>query len=74
MTSALAVNTQTSAQRSRYASGLLFAVASAATFGLSGSLARAPLDAGWSPAAIVSTRVGGAFLVLLIPCLLLLRW
>lgn len=73
MTSALAVDARTSAQRSRYASGLLIAVASAATFGLSGSLARSLLDAGWSPAAIVTTRIGGAFVVLLIPCLVLLR-
>ena len=56
-----------------YASGLLIAVASAAAFGLSGSLARALLDIGWSPAAIVATRIGGAFLILLIPCLVLVR-
>jgi drug/metabolite transporter (DMT)-like permease len=31
------------------------------------------LDVGWSPAAVVATRVGGAFLILLIPCLFLLR-
>jgi drug/metabolite transporter (DMT)-like permease len=43
------------------------------SFGLSGSLARSLLDMGWSPAAVVVTRVGGAFLVLLIPCLLVLR-
>jgi drug/metabolite transporter (DMT)-like permease len=73
MTSAIAVEQQTSGQRSRYASGLLIGIASAATFGLSGSLARSLLDAGWSPAAIVSTRISGAFLVLLIPCLILLR-
>jgi len=46
---------------------------SATSFGLSGSLARSLLDLGWSPAAVVATRVGGAFLVLLIPCLFLLR-
>lgn len=56
-----------------YAGGLLIAVASAAAFGLSGSLARSLLDIGWSPAAIVATRIGGAFVILLIPCLLLLR-
>jgi drug/metabolite transporter (DMT)-like permease len=43
------------------------------SFGLSGSLARSLLDMGWSPAAVVVTRVGGAFLVLLIPCLFVLR-
>ena len=53
--------------------GLLPAVVSAAAFGLSGSLARSLLDLGWSPAAVVAARVGGAFLALLIPCLLLLR-
>jgi len=46
---------------------------SASSFGLSGSLARSLLDLGWSPTAVVATRVGGAFLVLLLPSLLLLR-
>jgi drug/metabolite transporter (DMT)-like permease len=53
--------------------GLVFALISAAGFGLSGSLARSLLDLGWSPAAVVAVRVGGAFVVLLVPCLLLLR-
>ena len=53
--------------------GLLFALLSAAAFGLSGSLARSLLDLGWSPAAVVAIRIGGAFLVLLVPCLVLLR-
>jgi len=53
--------------------GLVFALISAAGFGLSGSLARSLLDLGWSPAAVVGIRVGGAFIVLLVPCLLLLR-
>jgi len=57
----------------RYAGGLALALTSATSFGLSGSLARSLLDQGWSPAAVVATRVGGAFLVLLIPCLFLLR-
>ena len=53
--------------------GLVFALVSAAAFGLSGSLARSLLDLGWSPAAVVAVRIGGAFVVLLVPCLLLLR-
>jgi drug/metabolite transporter (DMT)-like permease len=53
--------------------GLVFALVSAAAFGLSGSLARSLLDLGWSPAAVVGVRIGGAFVVLLVPCLLLLR-
>ncbi len=43
---------------SRLASGLGFAVASAASFGLSGALARGLLDTGWSPGAVVLVRVG----------------
>ncbi len=47
----------------RVASGLGFAVASAASFGLSGSLARGLLDTGWSAGAVVTVRVGLAALV-----------
>lgn len=39
------------------ASGLGLAVLSASSFGLSGSLARGLLDAGWSSAAAVATRI-----------------
>ncbi|HYI55855.1 MAG TPA: EamA family transporter, partial [Microlunatus sp.] len=53
--------------------GLPIALCSAAAFALSGSLASSLLVTGWSPAAVVAARVGGAFLILLIPCLLLLR-
>jgi drug/metabolite transporter (DMT)-like permease len=38
-------------------SGLLFALASAASFGLSGSLASGLLDAGWSAGAVVLVRL-----------------
>src|SRR5215203_1642924 len=72
MTSIAPEATQTVANRS-YGGGLVLALVSASSFGLSGSLARSLLDLGWSPAAVVATRVGGAFLVLLIPTLLLLR-
>jgi drug/metabolite transporter (DMT)-like permease len=45
-------------------SGLLFALASAASFGLSGSLAGGLLDAGWSPGAVVLVRLSlGALVV-----------
>jgi drug/metabolite transporter (DMT)-like permease len=57
----------------RYRGGIGLALVSAFSFGLSGSLARSLLDLGWTPAAVVATRVGGAFLILLIPALLLLR-
>ena len=48
---------------SRLATGLVFAVVSAATFGMSGALARPLLDSGWSAGAIVLVRVGLAALV-----------
>jgi drug/metabolite transporter (DMT)-like permease len=50
---------------SRRPAGLLLAVVSAASFGMSGSLARGLLDTGWSPGAVVLVRVGLAALVLL---------
>lgn len=53
--------------------GLPVALVSAAAFGLSGSLASSLLVTGWSPAAVVTARVGGAFLAMLLPCLLLIR-
>lgn len=52
--------------------GIPLAVASAAGFGLAGPLAKSLLESGWSPAAVVVVRVGGAFLLLAIPCLLVL--
>jgi drug/metabolite transporter (DMT)-like permease len=64
--------TRTAADRS-YAGGLVLALVSASFFGLSGSLARSLMDLGWSPAAVVATRGGGAFLILLVPTLLLIR-
>ena len=60
-------------RRGRTYAGLLPAVSSAAAFGLSGSLARSLIDIGWSPAGVVAVRIGGAFAVLLIPSVLLLR-
>jgi drug/metabolite transporter (DMT)-like permease len=50
---------------SRLVSGLGFAVLSAASFGMSGALARPLLDAGWSAGAVVLVRVGLAALVVL---------
>ncbi len=43
--------------------GLLLAVASAASFGLAGPLARGLLDVGWSPGAVVLARITIAALV-----------
>ena len=66
---------QASATGSRFA-GLWFAVLSAASFGLSGSLASGLMDAGWSAGGAVVVRVGVAALVLLVPAVVALdgRW
>lgn len=48
---------------SRLVSGLVFAVISAMTFGMSGALARGLLDTGWSAGAVVLVRVALAALV-----------
>lgn len=44
--------------------GLVFAIASASAFGMSGPLAKSLLEAGWSPAAAVTARLTGGALVL----------
>ncbi|MBZ5736628.1 EamA family transporter [Nocardioides mangrovi] len=61
------------AEPSRLAAGLVFAVISAGTFGMSGALARPLLDAGWSAGAIVLVRVLIGAVVLLPAALVALR-
>src|SRR3954447_4265634 len=51
------------AEGARLGSGLAFAVVSAASFGMSGPLARGLLDTGWTPGAVVLVRLGLAALV-----------
>jgi drug/metabolite transporter (DMT)-like permease len=58
---------------SRTAAGLVLAVASATSFGLSGALARGLLDTGWSAGAAVTVRVLLAAAVLVVPGALALR-
>ena len=53
--------------------GLLFALVSAASFGLSGSLGKSLIDAGWSPGSAVTVRILLAVVVLAVPALLALR-
>ena len=55
------------------APGSAFAVLSAMSFGMSGTLARGLLDAGWTPGAAVTARIVIAALVLLVPGLVVLR-
>lgn len=44
--------------------GLLFAISSAFTFGMSGPFAKALMEAGWSPTAAVTARLAGGALVM----------
>ncbi|GAB2570595.1 EamA family transporter [Leucobacter ruminantium] len=53
--------------------GFLLAVASAASFALSGIFASALMEAGWSPGATTTARLVLAALVLLVPTLVSLR-
>jgi drug/metabolite transporter (DMT)-like permease len=53
--------------------GLAFAVLAAASFGVSGALASGLLDAGWSPAALVSCRLAIGASALTWPALMALR-
>jgi drug/metabolite transporter (DMT)-like permease len=58
---------------SRTSAGLLLAIASATTFGMSGVLARGLLDTGWSAGATVGMRIAIAALALVVPGVLALR-
>ena len=62
--------------RSSTSLGLVIAVIAAATFGLSGALAKPVLESGWSPAAAVTVRVlvGGLVLVPVAVMALRGRW
>lgn len=53
--------------------GIVLALVSAFSFGLSGSVAKGLLAVGWSPAAAVTARVWIGALVLLVPALVALR-
>ena len=60
-------------QASRARAGLLLALLSAATFGTSGTFARALIDAGWSPGAAVTIRITIAAVILAVPAIVMLR-
>lgn len=57
----------------RLGSGLVLALAAAAAFGLGGPFVKPLLEAGWTPAAAVLWRAGGAALILAVPAALSLR-
>ncbi|WP_206448310.1 EamA family transporter [Agrococcus sp. KRD186] len=58
---------------SRRPVGLALALASAASFALSGIFASALLDGGWNAGAVTLVRIAGGALVLLVPTLWMLR-
>ena len=57
----------------RTATGLVFALVSAAAFATSGPVARSLLGAGWTPGAVVTMRISLAALMLIVPTLIALR-
>ncbi|KZX20995.1 EamA family transporter [Rathayibacter tanaceti] len=57
----------------RMGAGLMIALGAAAAFGLGGPFVKPLLEAGWTPAAAVLWRAGGAALILAIPAALSLR-
>lgn len=63
----------TAAPSSRLRVGFSYAVASAASFGLAGALAKGLMESGWSPGAAVTARVCVAALVLVVPAVIALR-
>ncbi|MGZ5405940.1 MAG: EamA family transporter [Nocardioides sp.] len=66
-------DTVRSSLRRSTGAGLGFAVLSAMTFGMSGTMAKGLLVAGWTPAAAVTARILVGALVLLVPGILALR-
>ncbi|GAC56500.1 hypothetical protein GOHSU_08_00280 [Gordonia hirsuta DSM 44140 = NBRC 16056] len=60
-------------QSSRFTSGLIFALVSSSSFGLSGTIAKSLLDTGWSAGAAVTARIAVAALALLAPAAFALR-
>ncbi|MGN0064948.1 MAG: EamA family transporter [Nocardioides sp.] len=58
---------------SGFGTGLVLALVSAATFGMSGALARGLLDNGWTAGAAVTARIGVAAAALVVPGVLALR-
>lgn len=64
---------QRESQHTLLSGGMAVALVSAATFGVSGPLAKSLLAAGWSPLAVVLLRIGGGALVLAVPAGFVLR-
>lgn len=70
-----ATDTNANATTDHFRSGLLFAVASAFAFGMSGPLAKSLMEAGWSPTAAVTARLaGGAVVMAVFATIVRPRW
>ncbi|MUL64069.1 EamA family transporter [Mycobacterium sp. CBMA 234] len=60
-------------QESHFRTGMIFAIASAFTFGMSGALGKSLIEAGWSPTAAVVARLAGGALVMAVVATILRR-
>lgn len=72
-TSVALVNTSAGRTHRHPVMGLVVALGAAVSFGTSGALARGLIDAGWTPGAAVTARIGVGALILLVPTLIALR-
>ena len=55
----MVTTTPTAAGQKNFRLGLVFAIGSAFTFGMSGPIAKSLMEAGWSPNAAVTARLAG---------------
>lgn len=67
------LSTDAHRQRAAARTGILLALVSAATFGSSGPMAKALIEAGWTAGAAVLVRLGGAAVLLTIAAAIMLR-
>ncbi len=64
---------QSAPRQTPFVLGLMVALLSAATFGSSGTFGSALMATGWSPGAVVTARIVGAALIMVVPALLAMR-
>lgn len=70
---AVARTEPTAGQGHPFAAGLVVALVSALAFGSSGAFATTLIESGWSTGAVVTARITGAALLLVVPALVSLR-
>lgn len=69
----VAVSSEVPTRRIDVRAGLLMALASAATFGSSGPMAKSLIEIGWTSGSAVLVRLGGAALILVVAAAIALR-